>query len=115
MSEREIQAAILAELGADPRWRLWRQNSGQAWQGVRMPESTADRLVLLHPRPIRFGLPGMADIGGLLSTGQRVEIEVKAEHGRQSQDQLDFETMIRKFGARYILARSVEDVLAGLC
>jgi hypothetical protein len=113
VSERQIQSAILADLGADSRWRLWRQNSGQAWQGVRSDESTADRLVLLHPRPIKFGLPGMGDIGGLLcGTGQRIEIEVKTETGRQSPDQQAFEAMIRRFGGRYILARSARDVLA---
>jgi hypothetical protein len=59
---------------------------------------------------VRFGVPGQADISGLLSSGRRVEIEVKSATGRQSPQQRAFEAMISKFGGLYILARSVEDV-----
>lgn len=60
---------------------------------------------------IRFGLPGQADISGILCNGRRLEIEAKAERGRQSQAQRLFQAMIEKYGGLYVLARSVEDAM----
>lgn len=99
--ERQIQAAILWEFGSHPRIRLWRQSSG----------------LFLSPagcRPVRAGIPGCADLSGILADGRRLEIEVKGPRGRQSARQRAFQKMIERFGGVYILARSAEDVRAGL-
>lgn len=96
--EREafIQFEILKAWGASPLLRLWRQNTGVAKMG---------------DRSVRFGIPGQGDLSGLiLPNGRRLEIEVKSETGRQTEEQKRFERMITAFGGLYILARSVAEV-----
>lgn len=95
-SEHQIQNEILAEFGARHDMKIWRQNTGAA---------------LGKSGLIRFGVPGQADITGLLiPSGRRIEIEVKDAKGRQRQSQKKFQAMIENAGGIYILARSVEDV-----
>lgn len=98
MTEQQIQNAIIREFGVLPWLRIWRNNTGAAMQGNRM---------------VRYGIEGQADISGIIQTGIRLEIEVKAEHGRQSDSQRRFGEMITRFGGLYILARSVADVWKG--
>jgi hypothetical protein len=97
VSEREIQRAILLRYGTDPRMRIWRNSVGYD-EGHR----------------VKYGLPGSADILGILNGGRFLAIEVKAEKGRQSEQQVAFQRMIEAFGGLYILARSVADVEAAL-
>jgi hypothetical protein len=99
-SEHSIQNEILRVFGSRSDMRIWRSNCGVATMGFG-PDA----------RKIRFGIPGQADVSGIiLPTGQRMEIEVKKHDGRQSKDQKAFQQMIERFGGIYILARSVEDV-----
>lgn len=81
--------------------RLWRANVGVARIGG--PRSAGGRIV-------RFGLPGQADLTGILPGGVRLEIEAKGAAGRQTEEQHAFQRMIERFGGVYVLARSVEDV-----
>lgn len=98
-TEAQIQADILLAIGSRPDMRVWRANTG-----VARDAKTGRR--------VRFGVPGQADIQGLLApSGRALYIEVKSAKGRQSQQQRRFETMITKHGGLYILARSVQDVL----
>ena len=99
MSEHEIQNAIIREFGTRPELRLWRANCGTA---------------RFHGRVVRFGVPGQADLTGILQNGRRIEIEVKSATGRQSIEQKQYQAMIERFGGLYILARSVEDVAINL-
>ena len=75
--------------------RLWRANTGVARIGRRV---------------VRFGVPGQADLTGILPDGRRLEVETKSATGKQSKDQRNFQRMIERFGGVYVLARSVEDV-----
>ena len=95
MTEKQVQNAILREFGTRPELRLWRQNTGAARVGRRF---------------VRFGVPGQADLTGILRGGRRLEIEIKSPIGRQTPDQRAFQAMIERFGGLYVLARSVEDV-----
>jgi len=61
-------------------------------------------------RIIRFGVPGQADLTGILPDGRRLEIEVKSPTGRQTAEQRSFQQMIERFNGVYILARSIHDV-----
>ncbi len=81
--------------------RLWRANVGVAHIGG--PRSAGGRVV-------RFGLPGQADLTGILPCGVRLEIEVKRPGCPQTCEQRAFQRMIEHFGGVYVLARSVEDV-----
>ena len=99
MTEHEIQNQIMRTFATRADMRLWRANTGAAKIGNAL---------------VRFGIPGQADLSGLLANGRRFEIEVKNETGRQSPDQKNFQAMIEKFGGLYVLARSVDDVWAAL-
>jgi len=94
-SEKALQNDILRAFGTLPRLRLWRANVGVARIGTRV---------------IRFGIPGQADLTGILPDGRRLEIEVKSPTGRQTPEQVAFQNMIEKFHGIYILARSTDDV-----
>ena len=99
MKELEIQNAILREFGTRRDLRIWRANCGVARIGNRV---------------IRFGVPGQADLTGILPGGRRLEIEAKAPEGRQTEEQRNYQRMIERFGGVYVLARSVEDVRRAL-
>jgi hypothetical protein len=99
--EAEIQAEILLALGSRPDIRLWRSNAGMA-------------VPLGGSRPVRYGVNGQADISGIMrvgGVGVRLEVEVKAAAGRQSEDQRRFQAMIEAMGGIYILARSASEAL----
>lgn len=59
---------------------------------------------------VKFGMAGQADIAGILN-GFAIEIEVKADRGKQSEAQANWQRAVERAGGVYILARSVEDVL----
>lgn len=95
MREREIQNEIVRVFGTRADMRLWRANAGRA---------------VFDGRVVAFGVPGQADLTGILPGGVRLEIEVKGPRGRQSREQADYQRMIERFGGVYVLARSVDDV-----
>lgn len=94
--EKAIQNEIIEAIGSIPSLRIWRMNTGVAKHGKRV---------------VRYGVPGQADITGILPDGRRLEIEVKSATGRQSKDQARFQRIIEAHKGLYILARSVDDVL----
>jgi len=101
MREQEIMNQIMLELGRRPDVRLWRQNSGVA-KGLK------------NDTVIRMGVPGCGDLTGIVTIsgiGIRLEIEVKTENGRQSEQQIKFGKMVADRGGVYILARSVSDAI----
>jgi hypothetical protein len=65
--------------------KLWRNNTGQAWQGER--SYFGAEMILKHARPVRFGLcEGSSDLIGYLPititpdmVGQRVAVFLAAE------------------------------------
>lgn len=104
MAERDIQNDILMVVGSRKDVRLWRQNAGMA----RSMESN---------NVIRMGVAGCADLTGIVTIsgiGIRLEIEVKTQKGRQSDQQIRFEKMVQDRGGIYILARSVDDAVSQL-
>lgn len=99
-SEAETQALILREFSNHPRCCLWRANTGAVRLGSRF---------------VRFGIKGQTDLMGvLLPTGRALFIEVKSATGRLRPEQDTFRRLVQKFGALWILARSVEDVRSGV-
>ena len=97
--EKTIQNAILREFGTRADMRLFRMNVGK---------------FLVQGKWVSFGVPGQADLSGILPGGIRLEVEVKTASGKQSEDQQRWQRMIEKFGGVYVLARSVEDVWAAV-
>jgi VRR-NUC domain len=118
VSESDLYAPILAEISHGPN-RLFRQNSGLAWQGTVI-ERTQHRLILAHPRPLKMGAPGLSDLGGWSGMEINEEmigrmiavytgIEVKSRTGRATPEQLAFIDTVRRAGGRAGVARSVEE------
>ncbi len=99
MKEKHVQNEILRAFATRRDMRLWRNNTGVARIGRRV---------------VRFGVPGQADLTGILPDGRRLEIEVKSEDGRQTEEQRNYQSMIERFGGVYVLARSVDDVTSAL-
>ena len=99
--ERDLQARILAVFGGMPELRLFRANVG-----VAVP--------IGRDVPVRFGVPGQADLNGIVMGGRRVEIEVKSPTGRRSREQVAWGEMVERFGGIYVVARSTDDVYVAL-
>ena len=95
--EKQAQAAILAELGSKPWCRLW-------------PNPTGVARSMDGERTVSYGLPGSADLTGILNDGRRLEIEVKSPTGKLQDNQADFGAMVGAFNGVYIVASSVSQV-----
>lgn len=66
-------------------------------------------------RILKFGLPGAADILGLVKPfGRLIAIECKTGSGKLSTEQASFRSMVEHYGGLYIEARGLEDVLLQL-
>lgn len=101
MREGHLVRAVLLSWGAHPGLRIWRQNTGVGWFVAGKPARKTDP----GAYPVRFGLPGQGDVGGILANGRRIEIECKVARGQQSEEQMRFQQMIEKFGGLYVLVR----------
>lgn len=98
MNESHILYSILNAWGSHPRLRIARINTGMAYP----PNSK---------RLVKFGVPGTADIVGLIApTGRLLMIEVKTAKGKQREDQITMQRVITSMGGLYLVARSVDDV-----
>lgn len=102
MREIEIQDRVRLELGDVSRYPLvlWRNNVGQ------MIDKDGRRVVF------GVGGKGAADLIGIWThadgRGQFVAIELKAERGRQTPEQLTYQALIESKGGVYAVIRSVE-------
>lgn len=116
--ESSLYGEIMRALSRDAT-RLFRQQSGLFWTG-RVIEHTAQRVVLLNPRAVKVGTPGMSDLGGITSViitpdmvgrtvGIDVQIEVKSNRGRVTPEQAAYLSTLQSLGARAGIARSVDD------
>lgn len=84
--------------------RAWRNNSGLAMFAGKSGK----------PRPVRFGKQGQADILGYMPDGRFVAVECKASDGKATPDQEEFLADVRRAGGVAILARSLDELIAGL-
>lgn len=100
--------------------RIFRNNVGTGWTGL-IQRHTDGSIRIHDPRPIHAGLcKGSSDLIGWQKVtitpdmvGKNVAIflavEVKAEKGRASEDQLKFIERVNQDGGIGIIARSVAD------
>jgi hypothetical protein len=98
-TEAAILADILVAVSDLREGFFWRNNSGA------LPNRQG--------RMVTFGLIGSGDILGA-HCGRAVAIEVKSEAGRQHISQQRFQAAWERAGGIYIIARSVDDVMAVL-
>jgi hypothetical protein len=98
--ESIVQGEILKRYANHPRCCLWRQSTGAARIGGRF---------------VRFGLKGQSDLQGmLLPSGQALFVECKSDIGKQSPEQIAFQRLVEKYGGKYVLARTLDDVATAL-
>jgi len=89
---------ILLSVGSNPNIRVWIRVVGFDFG-----------------RKIKYGIKGECDIDGIIApSGRKLCIEVKTGDGKLSVDQKRYKAMVKKFGALYIEARSLEQVLTVL-
>jgi hypothetical protein len=118
MTESSLYPEIIGELSHGPV-RLWRQQSMLAWAG-KVIGRTATTLTLQNPHAVKVGMPGISDIGGLVSyditpedIGARfaVAVAIECKFGRRqtTNEQAAFIAMVQRMGGRAGVARSVAD------
>jgi hypothetical protein len=123
MTESQIQAEILRELGSRTYVRLFRNTCGVGWSG-QLVRRIDNLVTLANARPIRYGLtPGSADLIGwqhITVTPEMVgrelavftSIEVKAPHGKLTPEQDNWRRVVSYAGGAAGVARSVAEAAA---
>ena len=104
-SEHIVQRAVMLAVGGRPDCRIFRNSLG------RFQDATG--------RWVRFGIanPGGADLIGwrtVNGVARFLAIECKSERGQTTEAQDTFLQAVRRAGGIGIVARSVEEAIAGL-
>ena len=68
-------------------------------------------MILIGKRRIQLVPPGTADFL-VIQRGEAIFIELKGERGKLTEAQEEFGVIAEHHGAKYIVARSLEDLLA---
>lgn len=115
MTERSIQTRILLAIGKRPDIRLFRNNTGQGWQGQTVRDGA--KLIIMNPRPLMAGLhKGSSDLIGWKTVeitpdmvGQKLAVfcavEVKTGSGRTTAEQDNFLQAVRDAGGIGVIMR----------
>lgn len=113
--EADIMRLIMRDatrLGA----RLWRNQTGEAWQGGPVKYNADGSLTMWNPRRVKFGLAvGSHDcIGFVLRDGVAVftSLEIKKPGGAIRPEQIAWMDMVKRFGGITGIAHSVEEARA---
>jgi hypothetical protein len=95
--ETDIMRRILVALSTLPDSLWWRQNTGvfRSFNGTGV---------------VRVGIPGMADIGGVI-VGRAVQVEVKTPKGKLSREQKRWSAAVERAGGIFLCARDPTDAL----
>ena len=120
MTERNIQTRILLATGKHPNIRLFRNNTGQGWQGQTQRDGA--KLIITNPRPFHAGLhKGSSDLIGWKTVeitpdmvGQKLAVfcavEVKTGSGRTTAEQDQFLQAVRDAGGIGMVIRDESQV-----
>lgn len=109
MTETDLQRRIQLAL-TDDHTRLWRNNSGQGWQGTTFGVRNGV-LVSGEARRVHYGLcVGSSDLIGF-HRGRFLAVEVKSARGRTTQEQEAFIRMVLAHGGLAGIARSEDDAV----
>ena len=106
-SEHRIQDEIrlaLSEYGI-----VLRLNSGKFWQGKRVWSNEFQQYVLTELRPVQGCPEGTSDLLFLGENSNVAFVECKTRTGVAREKQKRFIEMMREFGIKADIARSVED------
>lgn len=107
-SEHYIQDSIrlaLSDYGV-----VLRLNSGKFWQGKRVWSNEFQQYVLINLRPVQGCPPGTSDL--LFIGNENIAfIECKDEKGKTREEQEKFIKIMRSYGHKAGVARSIRDAL----
>lgn len=108
MTEHELQNRIRVELSR--YGMVFRTNAGTFWQGRRVWSRELQEAVIAQPQAVE-GLPkGFSDLLFIDRHGCAF-IEVKSPRGKLREEQESFINLMRSYGHRAGVARSVEDAI----
>ena len=97
--ERDIQSAVCEYLSMK-RYFFWRNNTTPIYDSTRQ---------VFRAMP-KYALRGVSDIIVITNGGKAVFLEVKRPKGKQSEDQIEFERLCKKWGAKYHVVTSVDQL-----
>lgn len=119
MNESNLTKTIMLAVGKLKNTKIFRNNTGMAWIGQRIPCKGGD-ILLKEPRPLHAGLcVGSSDLIGwtkvkitpeMVGTSIAVftAIEVKTKSGKITSEQLNFLREVRDSGGISGIARDTE-------
>lgn len=121
MSESETLKKTMLKIGCLDWLRIWRNNTGLAWNGTRVQlqagQTVRDNygrtfkvgsgdILIKNAHPVKFGLVGSGDIAGIIApSGKALYIETKYGKYKQTPEQKNFAAMIKQMGGIYIEVR----------
>ena len=108
-SEHRIQDEI--RLALSQYGIVLRLNSGKAYGGKRIFDSRRNQYILTDLRVIALCPKGTADILFIGPDGTVAFIEIKDDKGRIREEQEQFVRLMRSYGHKAGIARSVDDAL----
>ncbi len=108
-SEHRIQNEI--RLALSPYGVVLRLNSGKFWQGRRVWSEEFRQYVLTDLRPVQGCPEGTSDLLFLGENSNMAFVECKTLTGQAREKQKRFLEIMREFGFKADIARSVEDAL----
>jgi hypothetical protein len=127
--ETNLVRKIMLKLGADPKIRIFRNNSGKCWIGPSKkfshPQTVnvkAGDVLVQQARYFDAGLcSGSSDLIGLKAikitpemVGTEIAIfvavEVKLPSGRVQENQINFLDMVKKLGGKGIICRNENNI-----
>ena len=109
-SERQIQDEIRLAVSKQCPGIILRTNAGQAWAGERVWSNEFNGYVIVNPRPVKLLVKGFSDLLYLGPDGTAF-VECKDDKGKTRPEQDNFLRLMRSYGYRAGVARSVEDAL----
>jgi hypothetical protein len=93
--EIDFTHMVLLRIGADPHFRVWRQNAGK----IPVRDRAGKVVRVFHAAPT-----GAADISGVvMRSGRRLEIELKMPKKKRSKEQIAWAELMLAAGALYQL------------
>lgn len=108
-SEHRIQDEI--RLALSEHGIVLRLNSGKFWQGKRVWSKEYVQHVLIEMRVVQGCPPGTSDLLFIGTNGVVAFIECKDDTGKLKPEQERFLNLMKSYGYRAGVARSVEDAL----
>ncbi len=93
---------------------VWLQEHGYYF--FSCPNEANGRSAVQQMQQISIGMrAGVADLIVVLPDGKVLFLEVKTPTGKQSDNQIKFQNRVESLGHRYVIVRSVDDVVIAIC